>query len=136
MRTLYGVLVGGQRQPSPSDPVFCGLRGGRLHSGILADIIRRATRRAGIAKHVTVHTLRHTTATWLRQTTGDTRLVAEYLGHADLSTVSRYAHVASDELHAAAQTLSEDTGGHVSLPPTGLEEPSEAVHPAQLCAFA
>ena len=36
---------------------------------------------------MTAHTLRHTAATWLRQATGDTRLVAEYLGHADLSTV-------------------------------------------------
>ena len=33
------------------------------------------------------HTPGHTAATWLRQETGDTRLVAEYLGHADLSTI-------------------------------------------------
>jgi site-specific recombinase XerD len=122
-----------ERQPSPSDPVFCGLKGGRLQSGILADIVRRASKRAGITKHVTVHTLRHTTATWLRQATGDTRLVAEYLGHADLSTVSRYAHVASDELHAAVQTLANQAtvavtempctysygGDRASIPPAG-----------------
>jgi len=35
----------------------------------------------------------------------DARLVAAYLGHADLSTVSRYAHVAEDELHEAAAAL-------------------------------
>jgi hypothetical protein len=29
------------------------------------------------------------------------------LGHADLSTVSRYAHVATDELHEAATRLGE-----------------------------
>ena len=54
---------------------------------------------------MTAHTLRHTAATWLRQQTGDARLVAAYLGHADLSTVSRYAHVADDELHEAAEAL-------------------------------
>jgi integrase len=70
------------RQPEPTDPVFCGLEGGRLQETILADIIRRAAKRAGIEKHVTAHTLRHTAATWLRQEVGDTRLVAEYLGHA------------------------------------------------------
>ena len=86
------------RQPEPTDPVFCGLAGGRLQETILADIIRRAAKRAGIEKHVTAHTLRHTAATWLRQELGDTRLVAEYLGHADLSTVARYAHVDRDEL--------------------------------------
>ena len=64
--------------------------------------------RASVEKHVTAHTLRHTSATWLRQATGDTRLVAEYLGHADVGTVSRYAHVAAPELHAAVQTLGDD----------------------------
>jgi integrase/recombinase XerC len=97
----------GQRGAGPSDPVFCGLAGGRLQPTLLAGIIRRATVRAGISKNVTAHTLRHTAATWLRQATGDARLVAEYLGHADLSTVNRYAHVASEELHAATQALAD-----------------------------
>lgn len=92
------------------DPVFRGLRGGRLQPTILAGIIRRASERAGIEKRVTAHTLRHTAATWLRQATGDTRLVAEYLGHADLSTVHRYAHVASEELDAAAAAIAEQAG--------------------------
>jgi integrase/recombinase XerC len=93
------------RQPEPTDPVFCGLEGGRLQETILADIIRRAAKRAGMEKHVTAHTLRHTAATWLRQELGDTRLVAEYLGHADLSTVARYAHVDRKELFEAAGRL-------------------------------
>jgi integrase/recombinase XerC len=95
------------RRPEATDPVFCGLAGGRLQETILADVIRRAARRAELEKHVTAHTLRHTAATWLRQATGDARLVAEYLGHADLSTVSRYTHVAPDELHEAAAKLGE-----------------------------
>lgn len=48
-----------------------------------------------------------TAATWLRQATGDTRLVTEYLGHADLSTVSRYVHLASEEMRAVVQTLAD-----------------------------
>jgi integrase/recombinase XerD len=95
------------RRPEATGPVFCGLAGGRLQETILADIIRRAAKRAGIEKHVTAHTLRHTAATWLRQEVGDTRLVAEYLGHADLSTVARYAHVDGDELFAAAGRLEQ-----------------------------
>ena len=86
-------------------PVFCGLEGKRLQPTILAAIIRRATERAALEKRVTAHTLRHTAATWLRQQTEDARLVAAYLGHADLSTVSRYAHVADEELHGAAAAL-------------------------------
>jgi integrase len=94
-----------QSQPAASDPVFRGLAGGRLQPKVLAAIIRRAAARGGLEKRVTAHTLRHTAATWLRQETGDTRLVAEYLGHADLSTVSRYAHVAERELHEATAAL-------------------------------
>ena len=94
--------------------MFCGLGGGRLQATTLARIISRSAARAGLSKHVTAHTLRHTAATWLRQATGDTRLVAEYLGHADLSTVSRYAHVAREELHTAVQTLADQA----SLSPT------------------
>jgi integrase/recombinase XerD len=94
-----------ERQSAPGDPVFCGLEGKRLQPTILAGIISRAAEQAALAKRVTAHTLRHTAATWLRQQTGDARLVAAYLGHADLSTVSRYAHVAENELHDAAAAL-------------------------------
>jgi integrase len=93
--------------PNADAPVFRGLGGKRLTSTILASIIRRAAERAGLEKRVSAHTLRHTAATWLRQQTGDARLVAAFLGHADLSTVSRYAHVASDELHAAASAVAD-----------------------------
>jgi Phage integrase family len=74
-------------------------------------------------KHVTAHTLRHTAATWLRQERGDTRLVAEYLGHADLSTVARYAHVDRDELFDAAGRLEQ-----LAHPddPAGPEPPMES----------
>lgn len=96
--------------PAANDPIFCGLEGKRLHTKVLAAIIRRASQRAGIEKRVTAHTLRHTAATWLRQCTGDARLVAAYLGHHDLSTVSRYSHVASAELNAAAAAISDHGG--------------------------
>jgi site-specific recombinase XerD len=99
------VLIRAERGAAADAPVFCGLEGKRLQPTILAGIIRRAAERAAIDKRVTAHTLRHTAATWLRQQTGDARLVAAYLGHSDLSTVSRYAHVAAEELHDAAAAL-------------------------------
>jgi len=125
----------------PADPVFCGLAGGRLQPTILAGIISRASTRAGLSKHVTAHTPRHTAATWLRQATGDTRLVAEYLGHADLSTVSRYAHVASDELHGAAQALADGPAPVCAseMPPAAAGRSSGGrparLHAGQLTAF-
>ncbi len=113
------------RQPESTDPVFCGLAGRRLRETILADIIRRAATRAEIGKHVTAHTLRHTAATWLRQELGDTRLVAEYLGHADLSTVARYAHVDRNELFSAAGRLEQ-----LAVPRARAEGPTEVASAA------
>jgi site-specific recombinase XerD len=106
------------RQAPAGAPVFCGLEGKRLQPTILAAIIRRAAARAGLEKRVTAHTLRHSAATWLRQESGDARLVAAYLGHADLSTVSRYAHVAPEELHEAAASIATRAGldGSLSTP--------------------
>lgn len=116
--------------PAHDDPVFCGLEGRRLQRTILGLIIRRAAERAGIEKRVTAHTLRHTAATWLRQSTGDARLVAAYLGHADLSTVSRYAHVAPNELHGAARAIARSAG----LEPAGTAPAAALSGPDALAA--
>ncbi len=64
---------------------------------ILEDNIQRAVkqalRQAGIAKHGSCHTFRHSFATHLLQAGYDIRTVQELLGHKDVKTTMIYTHV-------------------------------------------
>ena len=56
---------------------------------------------------VTIHTLRHTCASRLVQRTGDLLMASKWLGHSDLSTTRRYAHLATDHLTKGRAALME-----------------------------
>lgn len=55
--------------------------------------LKQALAQTGIAKHVSVHTLRHSFATHVLQRGTDIRTVQELLGHSDVSTTMIYTHV-------------------------------------------
>lgn len=63
-----------------------------------------AMKDAGI-KDFRWHDLRHTHATWLRQAGVPLEVVQRSLGHADLATTQRYAHVADTELQEALHRI-------------------------------
>ena len=69
------------------------------------EMVRRYSGRAGIAKRITPHTLRHSFATDLYRETANIRLVQKALGHADLSTTMIYTHVYDEEIMAAMSNL-------------------------------
>jgi site-specific recombinase XerD len=77
---------------------------------LLWSCVKRATIAVGQDPKLTVHSLRHTTATRLLRKTGNLKLVKTLLGHASLNTTLKYAHIHDEELLEAADFLTQQRG--------------------------
>jgi site-specific recombinase XerD len=68
-------------------------------------LIAEASRRAGIQKTVTPHTLRHTFATRFLQNGGDVATLASLLGHTNVATTTRYLHPNAAQMQDMVEEL-------------------------------
>jgi integrase/recombinase XerD len=105
-----------ERGGEPNDPLFPTRPGRRLSSDSIEHLV---TKHAAAAqqhcpslreKHITPHTLRHTTAMRLLEAGVDTSVIALWLGHASVKTTQIYlhAHLALKE-RALARTAPTNT---------------------------
>jgi integrase/recombinase XerC len=77
-----------------SEPaIFTGRSGKRLGVRAVQQRVKDMARRQGIPGDVHPHTLRHSFASHLLESSGDLRAVQELLGHADISTTQVYTHL-------------------------------------------
>jgi len=86
--------------------------GNRWHTGaqpitgkVLWTACQEAAQRAGIARSVHPHTLRHCFATHLLEAGADLRTIQMLLGHRDLEETTIYLHLSERHLNATASPL-------------------------------
>lgn len=84
--------------PRSPGTVFLTKRGTPFAAVTLWLRIKQRVRRAGIARNITPHMLRHSFATHLLEHGADLRVIQELLGHANISTTEVYTHVAHSRL--------------------------------------
>jgi len=79
----------------------------------LKSIFERAVKKAGI-EDFSFHDLRHTCATRLLRATGNLRLVKDLLGHEDMATTLKYAHITTDDLRDAMNATAKAQGSRTA----------------------
>lgn len=87
------------------DPRSGKVRRHHLSEKSIQNTVAIAVRKAGIAKHVTVHTLRHSFATHLLMNGVNIREIQELLGHKNVETTMIYTHVMRDMANAPTSPL-------------------------------
>ncbi len=86
-------------------PIFVSQRNGKYNKRTIQQIIKLASKKVGIKKNVTPHTLRHSFATHLLEAGADIRYIQQLLGHKDLKTTQIYTHVANKDIKKLAKLL-------------------------------
>lgn len=75
------------------DFIFLNRRGQGLSRVMVFYIIKELAHKAGISKHISPHTFRHSFATHLVEGGADLRAVQEMLGHESITTTEIYTHL-------------------------------------------
>jgi integron integrase len=87
------------------DPRSGTVRRHHVSDTTIQTAIKNAVRKAGIAKHASVHTLRHSFATHLLMNGVNIREVQSLLGHKNVETTMIYTHVLRDMSNAPQSPL-------------------------------
>lgn len=87
----------------PIERVFKGLK----YSAVYNNELVRWCNRAGISKHITFHSARHTNAVLLLENGADIYTVSKRLGHREIRTTAIYTKIVDQKMKEAANLIPE-----------------------------
>jgi len=88
-----------------SEEIFSKKNGRPITTDTVQRIVRESAVKAGITKHVTPHSFRHSYATHLLEAGTNIRYIQSLLGHSNLNTTQIYTSVANDQLKKVISPL-------------------------------
>ncbi len=86
-------------RPQNTSPLFVSKKGIRISRNCVWRRMQYYSKKIGLAKKISPHTLRHSFATHLLENGADIRIIQELLGHETIATTEKYLHVAQNKLH-------------------------------------
>ena len=87
--------------------LFEGASGGRYSNTSAAKVLKRAVKKAGIQKRVTLHTLRHSYATHLTNRGVNIQYLQKILGHNSPKTTMLYTHLSGKDIRNVKSPLDD-----------------------------
>jgi site-specific recombinase XerD len=123
---LLGLLREYWRAYRPESLLFPGAQPNKPYDlATPGQLLKKACRKAGITKRVSMHTLRHSFATHLLEAGTNLRVIQQLLGHERIQTTCVYTHISLEELREAPSLIDLREDPTVEDDPRGTTPPEQ-----------